>query len=168
MKLSIITKEEREELVFRFCQVLTQIKTAEEAASFITDLLSKCEAEMLAKRIKAAELLLEGKSYEEISKKLKMSGGTIARVSEWLKTYGEGYRLMIKRIKKIPEIKVEKPRLSEIKRIYPQYYWPEILLKEIVYSASKRQKNKLRKILDQLEDKSQLYKDLSKLIRFNA
>lgn len=165
MRLAEITKKEREELIFRFCQTLTQIKTSEEAASFITDLLSSAETEMLAKRIKIAEFLLEGESYDEIKKKLKASGGTIARVSEWLRVYGQGYRLIMERMKKLPKIEVKKPSINALKHYYPQYYWPEILLKEIVYSASKRRKEKLQRILDRLGEKTQLYKELSRLLR---
>lgn len=162
---SKLTKAEREELIFRFCQALTQIKTPEEAASFITDLLSKPEIEMLAKRIRIAELLLEGKRYQDIKEELKVGGGTVARVSEWLKGYGEGYRLVLKRTKRLPEIEPKKPVLSEMQRIYPQYYWPEILLKEIIYSASKRRKERLQKILDRLGEKTKLYKEISRLLR---
>jgi len=162
---SKLTKQERDELIFRFFQVLTQIKTPEEAASFITDLLSKPETEMLAKRIKIAELLLEGEKYQNIKEELKVGHSTIARVSEWLREYGEGYRLVLKRAKKLPKIEPQKPVLSGIKRIYPQYYWPEILLKEIVYTASKRRKKRLQKILDKLGEKTRLYKEISRILR---
>jgi len=165
MKLSKITNKEREQLIFRFCQAICQIKNADEAVFFITDLLSRSEAEMLAKRIKIAELLLEGKTYDEVRKKLKASRGAIARVSEWLRGYGDGYRTVLDRIKKLPEIEVQKPSYSNFKRRYPMYYWPEILLQEIVYSASKRRKEKLQKILNRMGEKHQLYKKLSKLLK---
>lgn len=165
MRNSKLTKGEQQEIIFRFCQALTQIKKPEEAAAFITDLLSQSETEMLAKRLKIAEELLAGKGYGEIGEDLKVGPGTIARVNEWLKISGEGYRTIIKRLVKMPEIKTNKPRLSSMQRIYPQYYWPEILLQEIVATASKRKKQKLEKILSQLPVKSSLYKNLSKLLR---
>jgi len=162
---SKLTKKESEDLILRFCQALTQIKKPEEAAKFVTDLLSKSEAEMLAKRLKIAELLLEGHTYQDIRDELKVSQLTIARVSEWLKMQGEGYRLIVARTKKLSEIKPIKPSLSGLKRMYPQYYWPEILLQEIVYTASKRQRQKLQKILDTLGTKTKLHKQLSRLIK---
>ena len=162
---SKLTKKESEDLILRFCQALTQIKKPEEAVKFITDLLSKSEAEMLAKRLKIAELLLEGETYQDIREALKVSHTTVARVSEWLKIQGEGYRLIVERTKKLAKIEPQKPRLVGMKRLYPQYYWPEILLQEIVYSASKRQKQRLQKILDSLGEKTKLYKQLSRLIR---
>src|SRR3989344_2228694 len=94
-----LSQREQEELLIGFCKALATLKTQEEAAQFLKDLLSKQEAEMLAKRIEIARLLIKGFTYENIKKALKVSYGTVARVSEWLATSGEGYRLVVSRIK---------------------------------------------------------------------
>ena len=106
-RISKLSKKEREELLLEFCEALVAIKNLKEAASFITDLLGKQEIEMLAKRLKIAKLLLEGNKYGEISDELKVSFGTIARINLWLKTSGEGYRLITKRTGRRKESEIE-------------------------------------------------------------
>lgn len=162
-KKNDLSKKELDLLLINFCNVLCQIKEPEEAAQFITDLLSKSEAQMLAKRLKIAEYLIAGDTYEQIKKDLKVSMGTIARVNEWLKLSGEGYRLMVGRSRG-KDLDPIKPRWQGIKRKYPLYYWPEILLKEIVYSANIKQREKLRTVLNQLDEKTQLHKELNQLL----
>lgn len=165
MRLNKISKQEKTEFILRFCQALSKIKNSEEAAAFITDLLSESETEMLAKRLKIAEKLIAGSGYETIRDTTGSSYGTIARVNEWLKISGSGYRTVIERLKNVPEMKFEKLRLSQMERRYPSYYWPQILLKTIVASASKRQKEQLEKTLLRLSSKTQLYKELSALLK---
>ena len=161
---SKLSKSEQGKLILRFCQALTQIKKPEEAAAFLTDLLSESEIEMVSKRLKIAEKLIEGKRYEEIIDDLKVGYGTVARVSEWLRISGEGYRTILFRLDEIREIETIPVRKSEMERRYPMHYWPQILLKEIISAASKRQKEKLQRVLSQLPEKSRLNKDLSREI----
>lgn len=170
-----LTKQEQEKLLIEFCRAFVEIKTAEEAAQFIKDLLSKQEAEMLAKRIAIARLLIRGKTYQEIRSNLKVSNGTIARINHWLETSGEGYRLVVNRVK--PE-EIEKTRTQELieeldkpfswklfKRKYPLYFWPDLLIEEIVKSTSKKHKERLRSILGKFEDKEDLFKELNILLK---
>jgi uncharacterized protein YerC len=63
-----LSKQEQEKLLIGFCKALVELRTPEEAAHFLKDLLSKQEAEMLAKRIEIARLLIEGLTYENIQK----------------------------------------------------------------------------------------------------
>ena len=94
---SKLSKQEQEELLIDFCNAVSSIKDSKEAAQFLKDLLSPQEAEMLAKRMKIADLLLKGWKYKQIGEQLKVGEGTIARISEWLKFTGDGYRLIVKR-----------------------------------------------------------------------
>ncbi|OGZ67830.1 MAG: hypothetical protein A3C58_01345, partial [Candidatus Staskawiczbacteria bacterium RIFCSPHIGHO2_02_FULL_34_10] len=96
---SKLTKSDQEELLMDFCDSLSLIKNSREAAQFLKDLLSPQEVEMLAKRIKIAELLLSGWSYKRIIDYLKVGEGKVARISEWLKLTGDGYRLITVRLK---------------------------------------------------------------------
>src|SRR3989344_7060454 len=98
-RISKLSPAEQETLLVGFCKALVELKTAEEAAHFLKDLLSRQEAEMLAKRIEIARLLIKGFTYSEIQKFLRVSHGTDARVSQWLATSGEGYRLVVSRVK---------------------------------------------------------------------
>lgn len=150
-------------MVIEFCHAIAAINDVSEAALFIRDLLSKDELRMIAKRLKIARLLIKGLKYEEIENLLNVSPATIARVNIWLHESGEGYRTVIMRLGDIePPVK---PRFEGIKSRFPMYYWPEILLKEIIYNASARQKEKLQGILDQMDEKSELFKEINLLIK---
>lgn len=168
---SKLPKEEVGKIFYKLCLAISEIKKPDEAAAFLGDLLSLQEAEMIAKRLKIAEFILDGNSYYEIRKKLKVSYGTIARVQEWLKISGEGYRRAVERTAG-KNIKIKKEyqtvNLNTIKRRYPMYYWPEIVLENIIESANQRQRDKLRRIIkcmDKMKEKTDLYKKLNRLIR---
>ena len=165
MRQNNLTKSEQTKLILRLCQALAQIRNPEEAAAFLTDLLSQSEINMIAKRLKIAEKIITGSSYEGITDELKVGHNTIARVGEWLKVSGVGYRTIIERLEKLPEIASKPVRLSQMERRYPAYYWPQILLKEIVAGASRRQKERLEKTLSHLSAKSDLYRELSILLK---
>lgn len=168
--LKQISMREQKELLSEFCQSLLSIKNLDEALKFLTDLLTKREILILSRRIKVAKLLIEGKNYREIEGLLNVSHGTIAKVSEWLAVAGEGFRLIAKRTKK------EKPKpptswdyamgdWRKFKRKYPLYFWPELLIEEIIATGTKKQKEKIHRALEKLDKKSKLYKRLNKLLR---
>lgn len=173
-----LEQEEEQKLLLEFCYALVDIKKPEEAALFLRDLLSKQEIEMLAKRLQIARLLIQGKTFEEISKILKTSMATISRVSEWLKEAGEGYRLIVERITAHPSaLKIRHSKAdidydplsswSAFKRKYPLYFWPDFLLKDIIRSASNRHRKRLLetlKILKKSGKKSKLFSELEKIL----
>jgi TrpR-related protein YerC/YecD len=168
-KIPKLTKEEREELIIRFCSAVSQIKNVAEAANFIQDIMSRQEAEMLAKRLKIAELLIAGNKYAEICSALKVSASTISRVYEWLKQSGAGYRLVLERMKKDTFLKEKKQKRvpdcwDSIKRKYPLYFWPQIVLDEIIKSAKEKDKNRLRMIIRKMDKKNALYKQLNQAL----
>src|SRR3990167_1666437 len=94
-----LTKSQTQELIVDLCEAIALTGSSNEAAELLTDLLGKQELEMIAKRLRIAELLLEERTYEEIREALKTSGSTIARVQVWLQQSGEGYRKIIERTK---------------------------------------------------------------------
>jgi len=95
---SKLPEKERENLIANFCLALAQLNNVMDVSQFLKDLLSVQEMEMLAKRLKTASLLLDGWTYAKISQELKMASNTIARVHEWLKVSGEGYRLVTEKL----------------------------------------------------------------------
>jgi len=81
-------------------QALLKIRNEEECQKFLRDLLTVPEIKTFAQRWKVANMLEDGKTYEEIEKQTGMSSTTIARISRWLE-YGEGgYKMMLKRTRK--------------------------------------------------------------------
>lgn len=158
-------------MLYNLCLAVAEIKDPNEAAEFLRDLLSYQESEMIARRLKIAELLDENKTYEEISRKLRVSSGTIARVQEWMQISGEGYKKAIKRTK--GKINAEANDLptenwNSIKKRFPMYYWPEIVLENIIANSNKKQKAKLQVVIEALnksKEKTDLYRKLKKLMK---
>ena len=159
-----------EEHFYHLALAVSRTKDVKGSAELLRDLLSYGEAKMIAKRLQIAKLLIDGCTYREISKKVKSGQSTIARVDAWLVAAGEGYRsayeeIKGKSVKKIME-RDTTIRLSSIKRKYPMYYWPEIVLENIIKNANKRQKEQLKNVVQEMEKakgKTSLFRKLKKL-----
>lgn len=152
---SKLSPPKRQELVLAFCQAIQSLKSGEEVAKFLTDLLSPQEIEMLAKRLQIAEYLLKGEQYTDIRAKLKVGFSTIARVATWLGMSGEGFKIVISRKKKpTKQISIEEkydPYSNyNFKRRYSQYYWPQLLLEKILQQSDATHKKKITTILQSM------------------
>ena len=75
--------------------IILSLKTREDCREFFADLCTNKEIEQMAQRIRAAELLKEGKTYAQVSEELEISSATLARVSREMQ-YGKGYKKFIK------------------------------------------------------------------------
>ncbi|MBU2544967.1 hypothetical protein KKC65_00720 [Patescibacteria group bacterium] len=169
-KYSNISKSDVGSLLETLCQSLVLLNNATEIMNLLTDLLTREEMIMLAKRIKTAQLLIEGKGYREIQDKLHISHQTIAKVNQWLLESGEGFRLVAKRNKK--EFKEKSTKTGSQKLIeyerrrnrkrYPIMFWPQLLIEDIVKTMNKSQKEKIKRTVEKLDHKSKIYKQLSK------
>ena len=71
-----------------FEQIL-KLETIEECQKFFDDLCTINELEAMLQRIKAAKMLLQEKTFQEVIKETKISSATLARVSKCIK-YGDG------------------------------------------------------------------------------
>src|SRR6266567_4047356 len=101
---SKLSKKEIDKILYQLCLAIAEIKNPNEAAELLRDLLSYKESEMIAKRLKIADLLVKDYTYQDIEETLKVSATTIARVQEWLQISGEGYKMAIARTKdKLPK-----------------------------------------------------------------
>jgi TrpR-related protein YerC/YecD len=78
-------------------QVVTDIKSIEEAEEFLKEILTKAELEAVVKRLAVAQRLTKGESYQEIKQAIKVSSATIATIADKLNSNG-GYRLALKKI----------------------------------------------------------------------
>lgn len=148
-----------------FCHALSSLKNAKEAARFLTDLISPQEAEMLAKRLKIAALLVNGKKYDEIRRELKVSHATIARVNVWLNLSGDGFRTVIKRTEPVEDRRKDPQELYGLfswGNISRRYHWPLAILEEIMEESNQKHRQKILAILDGMETKSRLLKDINK------
>ncbi|OGE16343.1 hypothetical protein A3F00_02355 [Candidatus Daviesbacteria bacterium RIFCSPHIGHO2_12_FULL_37_11] len=166
-RLEKLTKDEQEDLLFDLLSAFQIIKTVDDAALFVQDLLTHAEVKRLSKRLRIAKLLSEGYTYEAVEKQLHTSHATIAKIANWLADKGEGFRSVLRRLPKrenSPALTILSDEWDQIKRSYSRYLWPEILLEEIIKTASKKKKEKLGIVLSNLKIKSDLHKKLESLI----
>jgi TrpR-related protein YerC/YecD len=165
-------KEEIGKLFYSLCIAISDIKNPEESAELLKDIVSYSEAKMIAKRLKIAELILNGNTYEEIREKVKVGYGTIARVQEWLKLSGDGYRKAILKLKKKSKLNSHDVKdintIDQIKKSYPAYFWPEALIETLIKSANKRQLKRIDIVLsemDKMKIKTALYSRIDKILK---
>jgi len=74
------------------------IKSRGEARKFLRDLMTEKELIEFGNRWKAARMLAKDISYVEIIKETGLSSTTVARVSKWLNSGKNGYKLILKRL----------------------------------------------------------------------
>ena len=75
-----------DKLVGLFIRLIQQIKTSEQAEGMLMSLFSAAERTMMAKRISVMLMLVKGASYLTIRETLKVSQGTIAKMSQVVTT----------------------------------------------------------------------------------
>lgn len=122
-----------------FWNLITLLENKDQVKDFLKDLLTHTEMKMFAKRIQIAKMLLEGYNYQAIRKYVKVTDSTIARISNLLEIGGDGLKTSISYLQRIEaEIEKERMRISpNLKKRYPTYFLPEIIVDEI----SKKVKN---------------------------
>jgi TrpR-related protein YerC/YecD len=167
-RLQRLSKEEQGDLIFDLIYALTKSRNLDEAALFLQDLLTKKEAENLSKRLRIAKLLMEGATYQEISQRIYVSHGTVAKIAAWLAEKGDGFRSIIDKLPK-KDAKKDVVDLNsfdwdKLKRKRSEYFWPELLLEGIIKSANGRNKEKIKNVLKNLDEKSELYKRMKKYL----
>lgn len=86
-------KNEREKFL---AKAFLKLKTEQEVANFLRDLLTIKEIEEFANRLEMARLLKKGMSYKAIAKKLKVSTTTVTRTAFWLFRGCGGYEKVLK------------------------------------------------------------------------
>lgn len=161
----IISKNKNKAILTNFYKSISSIRSAEEASGLFKDLLGQQEIEMIAKRLKVAEYLLAGQTYEFIQKKISVSTQTIARIQNWMQNSGQACRILIHRVNKNKKFKIkkEKPeKLSQIKKKYPIFLWPQQILQSLLQKSTLQEKQEMLNILKKINKKH--YKDLNKLI----
>jgi len=167
-RIEKLSRKEQEELVMDLVNALVQAQTLSDVALFLQDLLTKSEMKILAKRLRIAKLLLAGMTYQQVETGLHVSHGTVAKIAAWLAERGDGFRKIIEKLpkEKQEEKWFERSEWDKFKRRYSLYFWPELLLEEIVKNANEKQKERIRAVLDRLEEKSELHKKIERLLRF--
>lgn len=86
-----ITNEELKDLY----ELFVSLETVEDCENLLEDLCTKKEVEQMAERIRAAKLLLQGKTYQEVINSTSISSATLSRISRCVQ-YGKGYSKLLK------------------------------------------------------------------------
>lgn len=90
-------KNERE---IRLIRALVLLKTEDDSAALLRDMLTPAEIEEFANRLEIAKLLEEGLPYLQIAKQVGTSTTTVTRVAHWLFNGCGGYQTVLKKLKK--------------------------------------------------------------------
>ena len=75
--------------------IILSLNSMEECANLFEDLCTAKEIEQMAQRIKAAKLLMDGKTYNQVMQQCEISSATLSRVSRCAQ-YGKGYKQYLK------------------------------------------------------------------------
>ena len=76
-------------------ELIASLETADDCRELFSDLCTNKEIEQMAQRIGAAKLLLEGKTYQQVTDTFDISSATLSRVSRCVK-YSSGYNKFLK------------------------------------------------------------------------
>lgn len=150
--------KEKLDLLFDLVNAFSIVKSPEDTALFIQDVLTANEIRNLAIRLRIAKMLLNGKTYEEICEETKTSSATITKVNAWINREGEGFK---KVISKLP-LRYEYPEKLSHGPI--EYHLPEAIIKSVQYSVASGQERRLRNVVDKLEDKNRFDKEFKENI----
>lgn len=80
-------------------KAIIAIDNKEECHEFLNDLCTYQELEKLVQRLEAAQLLYEGKTYEQVIQQTNISSTTLSRVSRSIKYGNNGYKNILDKIK---------------------------------------------------------------------
>lgn len=153
-RLEKLSREEQLELFFDLINAFRMVSSLEDTAFLLKDLLTTKEIRNLAKRLRIAKLLLADKTQREIADDLHASFATITKVSLWLAQGGEGLRKVIQRL----------PQKYQMPKNLPpgpiEYYGPQLLYGLVQYTLATRQKARLEKFMENIEEKRILDKSL--------
>lgn len=89
-------------------EILAKLNTAEEVEAFFDDLCTYAEIEKMEQRIEAAQMFLDGATYNQVIKKTKISSATLSRVSRCIRHGSGGYSNILRQM-----IAEERERLLE-------------------------------------------------------
>ena len=92
-----MTLKKDDELKNELYAAFLKLETREEAEKFLADLCTIKEIEAMCQRLKAAKMLLAGKTYNEIVEETEISSATLARVSRCVRYGDGGYKRVIEK-----------------------------------------------------------------------
>ena len=85
-----------EEKISRLYQLIASMETEADCKALFSDLCTEKEIEKMSERVYAAQLLMEGKTYNQVMALSNISSATLSRVSRSVQ-YGQGYSRFLKK-----------------------------------------------------------------------
>ncbi len=128
-KLSDLTNKEVIETLDMLYTATSAVRGRGAVKQFLRDLLTPSERIMLGRRIIIARMLIAGKTYDAIGKRLKVGRTTVSRVERWLHDEFPGYEEALRGVereltkrKARAEIKYGPFSFAALKRKYPLHF----------------------------------------------
>lgn len=91
----MLSKKISEEMIHELFDLFISLKSREDCEVLFEDLCTNKEIEQMAQRLRAAKLLINNKTYNEVIKETDISSATLSRVSRCVQ-YGNGYTKFLK------------------------------------------------------------------------
>ena len=76
--------------------LIASLRDEKECRMLFDDLCTNKEIEQMAQRLRAARLLLDGNTYQQVIRQTDISSATLSRVSRCVQ-YGEGYSTLLRK-----------------------------------------------------------------------
>ena len=99
VKVYSVEKKEKQKIVSELFEIFVELKTKNEVFLFLLGLFTPSEVLMIARRIQVVKMIIDGASYDEIRKKLKVSNQTITKMEHWLRSDDTKTEFIMKKIK---------------------------------------------------------------------
>ncbi len=81
----------------KFFDAILKLESKEECRRFFEDVCTIKELQDVSQRLEVADLLNQGKNYQEVSKATGASTATICRVNKCLQYGKNGYKIVLKK-----------------------------------------------------------------------
>ena len=85
-----------DEKIGHLFRLIASMETEADCKALFSDLCTEKEIEKMAERVYAAQLLMEGKTYNQVMAQSNISSATLSRVSRSVQ-YGQGYSKFLKK-----------------------------------------------------------------------
>lgn len=148
------SRDEQISLIFDLVNAFRLVKTPFETALLMQDLLTADEIKHLAKRLRIAKLLIDGRTHREIAEDLNCSFATVTKISIWLRQGGKGLKNIISKLPAKYDIPKDLPAIPI------EFQLPKVLLATAQYLIAKKQNIPVENLLRRMDNKKLLDKSI--------
>ena len=92
-------------------EILAKLNTAEDVTIFFDDLCTYSEIDKMEQRVEAAQMFLDGATYNQVIQKTEISSATLSRVSRCIRRGSGGYSRLLKAM--MEEERADQPETVE-------------------------------------------------------